>query len=121
MTDQKATEIATLNDLFRSGFYIPSFGPRPVPGRLVCTSGIAALPPETQIRIWGEVSNFDSFTEENDPHGEHDFGAFDVNGVGKIFWKIDYYADDSCSFGAEDPSDISQCFRILTIMLASEY
>ena len=121
MTDQRATEIAALNDLFRSGFFIPSFGPRPVPGRIVCTSGVAALPPETQICIWRQVSDFNSFTEDNDPHGEHDFGAFEVDGVWKIFWKIDYYADDSCSFGSEDPSDISQCFRILTIMLSEEY
>jgi hypothetical protein len=121
MTDQKAAQIAALNDLFRSGFFVPSFGPRRVSGRMVCTSGIAALPPETQICIWGQVCRFDSFTEDNDPHSEHDFGAFDVEDVGKIFWKIDYYADDSCSFGSEDPSDISRCFRILTIMLASEY
>jgi hypothetical protein len=119
--DLKAIQIAALNDQFRSGFFIPSFGPRPVPGRVVCTPGIAALPPETQIGIWGQVSDFEKFTEDNDPHGEHDFGAFDVEGVGKIFWKIDYYADNSCSFGSEDPSKISRCFRILTIMLASEY
>src|ERR1700691_2410812 len=98
MTDDKTKQIAALNDLFRSGFFIPSFGPRPVPGRIVCTCGIAALHPETQRRIWAEVSRCDSFTEDNDPHGEHDFGAFDVDAVGKIFWKIDYYADKSCSF-----------------------
>jgi hypothetical protein len=117
----KTTQIAALNDLLRAGFFISSFGPRPVPGWVVCTSGISALPPETQICIWGVVSRFNSFTEDNDPHGEHDFGAFDVEGVGKVFWKIDYYADKSCSFGSEDPSDTSQCFRVLTIMLASEY
>ena len=121
MNDEKATEIAALNDLFRSGFIVPSFGPHAVPGQVVCTSGIAALPPETQIRIWGEVSRFDSFTEDNDPRGEHDFGAFEVEGVGKIFWKIDYYADKSCDFGSEDPCDPAQCFRVLTIMLAEEY
>jgi hypothetical protein len=121
MTDHKSKQIADLNDLFRSGFYIPHFGSRPVPGRAVCTSGIAALPPETQICIWAEVSRFDSFSEDNDPRGEHDFGAFDMQGVGKIFWKIDYYADESCTFGSEDPSDTAQCFRVLTIMLASEY
>jgi hypothetical protein len=121
MTDHKTTQIAALNDRFRSGFFIPSFGPRLVPGRVVCTSGIAALPPEMQIHIWAAVSEFNAFTGDNDPHGEHDFGAFDVDGYGKIFWKIDYYADKSCTFGSEDPADISQCFRVLTIMLASEY
>ncbi|WP_257187520.1 MULTISPECIES: DUF3768 domain-containing protein [Bradyrhizobium] len=28
-------------------------------------------------------------TEENDPHGEHGFGSFDLVGQ-KVFWKIDY-------------------------------
>jgi hypothetical protein len=31
--------------------------------------------------------------EDNDPHGEHDFGAFEHEGQ-RIFWKIDYYAPD---------------------------
>ena len=39
----------------------------------------------------------------------------------KIVWKIDYYADKSCRFGSEDPSDPAQSFRVLTIMLAPEY
>lgn len=121
MTDRKSAQIAALNDLFRSRLFIPSSGPRPVPGQVVCTSGIAALPREMQVCIWAKVSRFDSFTYDNDPHSEHDFGAFDVDGVGKIFWKIDYYADKSCTFGSEDPSDTAQCFRILTIMLAEEY
>jgi Protein of unknown function (DUF3768) len=121
MTDQKAQHIAALNDLFRVGFFVPSFGPCKVSGHVVCTSGIAALPPEMQIHIWAAVSDFSAFTDENDPHGEHDFGAFDVDGYGRIFWKIDYYADKSCTFGSEDPADPTKCFRVLTIMLASEY
>ena len=39
----------------------------------------------------------------------------------KLFWKIDYYADKSCTGGSEDASDPAHCFRVLTIMLASEY
>jgi hypothetical protein len=60
-------------------------------------------------------------TKNNDPHGEHDFGAFYINGVGKISWKIDYYADASCAWGSEDPSDAARCYRVLTIMRAEEY
>ena len=52
---------AALNDLFRLNFFVPSFGPRPVPGHIVCTRGISALPPEAQISIWGEVSGFNNF------------------------------------------------------------
>ena len=122
VSEGKENKIAALNDRFREGFYIPSFGPRPVPGRIVCTSGIAALAPETQICIWAQVANFTAFTEDNDPHGERDFGAFEIASVTeKIFWKIDYYADASGTFGIDDPADITCCFRVLTIMLASDY
>jgi len=122
MSEDKAKQIAALNDLFRLNFFVPSFGPRPVPGQVVCTRGISALPPETQISIWAEVSGFNSFEEGDDPYAERDFGAFLMPGVSeKIFWKIDYYADKSCTSGAEDPSDPAKCFRVLTIMLASEY
>jgi hypothetical protein len=121
VSDEKAKQIAELNDRFRADFYIPSFGPRPVPGHILSTSGVAALPPETQICIWAEVEKFSKFTEDNDPHGEHDFGAFDIDCAGTIFWKIDYYADKFCATGSENPADPAQSFRVLTIMLASEY
>ena len=121
MDEQKAEQIAALNDQFRFNFFVPTFGPRPVPGRIVCTRGISALPPQTQICIWSAVSEFKDFTED-DIYGEHDFGAIRMEGVPeKIFWKIDYYADKSCALGAEDPSDPARSFRVVTIMLASEY
>ena len=66
----------------------------------------------------------DSFTEDNDQHGEHDFGAFEHEGE-RIFWKIAYY--DRATFGtgrdyaSENPADPKQTVRVLTIMLASEY
>lgn len=40
---------------------------------------------------------------------------------GKAFWKIDYYADPSMDADSKDPADSVQCFRVLTLMLASEY
>lgn len=120
MTEDQASKIAVLNDSLRMSFFIPT-SPRRVPGQILCTSGIAALPMETQSRIWLDVIRFDAFTEDNDPHGEHDFGAFEVEGAGKIFWKIDYYADRSCTFGSENPADPEKSFRVLTIMLAAEY
>jgi Protein of unknown function (DUF3768) len=121
MSEDKAKQIAELNDLFRLNFFVPTFGPRPVPGQVVCTRGVSALPPETQISIWARVSSFNDFTED-DIYGEHDFGVCRIEGAPeKIFWKIDYYSDSSCTVGSEDPSDPAQCFRVLTIMLASEY
>jgi hypothetical protein len=65
------------------------------------------------------VQRFDAFTEDNDPHGERDFGSFDVDGV-KCFWKIDYYAADM-EHGSEDPSDPVVTTRCITLMRADEY
>jgi hypothetical protein len=64
VSDEKAKQIAEMNDRFRMNFYVPCIVPRAVPGHIVCTAGIAALPPETQISIWAEVADFDDFTED---------------------------------------------------------
>lgn len=119
--DLRATRIAALNDQFRSqlGMLTP-FGAM-VPGLTVSTPGIAALSPETQISLYAAVRDFSAFTADNDPWGERDFGALEIEGTPKIFWKIDYYADRSLLRGSEDPADLAQCFRVLTVMLASEY
>lgn len=69
--------------------------------------------------VASKVMSFDQFDSGNDPHGEHDFGAFDQDGQ-RIFWKIDYYGNDMES-GSPDPADASVTKRVLTIMLAAEY
>ena len=89
-------------------------------GKVLMTAGIAALPPVVQLAIQERVRTYDDFSEDNDPYGEHDFGAFAMPGVGKIFWKIDYYAPDM-QWGSEDPADPDKTERVLTIMLANEY
>ena len=66
-----------------------------------------------------EVESFNVFIEDNDPHGEHDFGSFEIEGH-KLFFKIDYF-DKDMGYGSEDPSDPSQTARVLTLMLAEEY
>ena len=66
-----------------------------------------------------KVATFDDFNADNDPHGEHDFGSFDLAGD-KFFWKIDYY-DFTLEFGSDDPADPSKTTRVLTLMLAAEY
>jgi len=120
--DDKARLIAGLNDQFRRNFSMPMFGKRGSPGCFVSTRGMTALPPETQIEIWAAVADFKDFSEDNDPHGEHDFGVVTVPQVSEsIFWKFDYYAGASCDEGSEDPSDPARCYRVLTLMLASEY
>ncbi|MAS36084.1 MAG: hypothetical protein CL610_18900 [Anaerolineaceae bacterium] len=114
MTDHltpRTQRIAELNDLCRTA---PGIG-----GRWFTTPGIRELPEADQSAIREKVERFNAFSEDNDPYGERDFGAFDHNGQ-KIFWKIDYY-DPSLHMGSEDPADPRKTARVLTILLASEY
>ena len=87
-------------------------------GDAFVTQGVHVLDPDVKMSILAKVSAFDNFSEDNDPHGEHDFGALEILGVGKVFWKIDYYDDAQMEFGAEDKET---AYRVLTIMLADDY
>lgn len=107
----RARKIAALNDLCRKAMGVTC--------RLVQTSGICALSDAQQSAIRQKVELFNVFSEDNDPHGERDFGAFQHDGE-RIFWKIDYY-DTTLTKGSEDPTDPKQTVRVLTIMQASEY
>lgn len=108
--NQRADRIRELNDAFRSTFS---------GGRVMMTAGVDALPDMVKAAALQQVAAFDAFTPDNDPHGEHDFGAFDLCGR-KFFWKLDYF-DERLEFGSEDPSDPKKTTRVLTLMLASEY
>ena len=115
--DDKTKRIAALNDQCRQCLMMPVFGTRPC--KVFMTQGIAALPPEDQIIIAAKVRDYEDFSEDNDPYGERDFGAFEHKG-NKIFWKIDYHDPDT-HMGSEDPTDPEKTTRVLTILLASEY
>ena len=116
MTTDDTLKIRELNDRFRR-----TLG---TSGKRLMTAGVAALPFADQAAIVGKVMNFEDFTEDNDPHGEHDFGAFDFKDE-RIFWKIDYYNRKSFGsgfeMGADYPEDATKTTRVLTIMLADEY
>ena len=104
-------DIATLNNKFRKSL---------IGGEVLLSAGIAAMSSEDKANIVSLVQNFDNFTPDNDPYGEHDFGSFDYKGE-KILWKIDYYDRFNTHFASENPADISKTLRILTILLAEEY
>jgi hypothetical protein len=80
---------------------------------------VVALGEETVGEAVKRVQAFDAFDADNDPYGEHDFGAFDVAGE-RLFWKIDYY-NLTLDGGSPDPANPDQTRRVLTIMLVSEY
>jgi hypothetical protein len=102
------------NDAFRKKLPLTGKG-----HRLNVTSGVAALHHDALGRLLDSIRDFDDFTEANDPHGEHDFGAIDQDGF-RFFWKIDAY-DQWVQFGSPDPSDPAVTTRVLTVMLAEEY
>jgi hypothetical protein len=102
MENEPAAKIAELNDAFRKS------------GQgVMLTNGVQAM-----LDIPGllkAVREFDNFTPDNDPYGEHDFGTITWEKQ-KTFWKIDYY-DKKLEYG-EDPLS-PDCRRILTVLLAS--
>jgi hypothetical protein len=106
-------EITRLNDAFRC-----ENDPQ-ANGQLVVTSGVQSLGKEAIRSVLSALRTFNDFTEENDPHHEHDFGSFEAAGH-KFFWKIDYY-DLELLFHSPNPADPKVTRRVLTIMLPEEY
>lgn len=109
----KIDMIRALNDALRADLGDASLG------LVVVTSGIRSLGPEALRAILIRVRDFDAFDEGNDPHREHDFGAFEFE-ADSIFWKIDCY-NRTLDAGSEDPASVTDTKRVLTIMLANEY
>jgi orotidine-5'-phosphate decarboxylase len=108
--DTKTARIRALNDQLRQNF---------ADGIAVMTPGVAALGAEAVERIVKTIAVFDDFCHANDPHEEHDFGAFEADGR-MIYFKIDYL-DQSMSMHSPDPADPTVTPRVITNMLAEEY
>ena len=108
MPDVDAAKIRALNDHARQSF---------TGCRVVVTQGIQAL--DNVPDLLDQVRWYDAFTPDNDPYGEHDFGAF-YWGEAQVFWKWDYY-DLDLTMHSPYPSDPTVTLRVLTVMLAEEY
>lgn len=106
----RLSRLSALNDAFRRSL---------VGGRVVITSGIQQEGDEFVAAVVAAVRSFDNFHRDNDPCGEHDFGALAVEGI-QVFFKIDYY-DLQMAYLSPDPADPSKTVRVLTIMLPEEY
>jgi hypothetical protein len=100
-----------INDRFRKG-------DRSL-GKFIASEMVSALELEQRLALMRLVEGFNNFSEENDPHREHDFGSVEFEDE-QYFWKIDYY-DTEFEYGAEDPSDPHHTRRVMTIMHSSEY
>ena len=119
--EEKVTKVREQNDRFRKA--IPS--PCDVPGKVMLTVGVQALcnddaePNKHLPALFNAIRGFDIFNEDNDPYKDHSFGSFAFQEE-TVFWKIDYY-DLDLQFGSDEPSDLTQTCRVLTVMLAQEY
>jgi hypothetical protein len=91
---EQTARIRDLNDQLRR---------HAVGGRVVVTSGIHALGTAAVCRVLAAVAQFDTFSEDNDPWGEHDCAIVSVNGW-KVLFKIDYY-DHELQCHSPDASD----------------
>jgi hypothetical protein len=124
---KQAARIARLNDLARRAMVVDC--------TVVATVGFRSLSDADQSRVRELIETFDAFTDDNDPHGERDFGCIYQLGGGRwtaerprvredererVFWKLDYY-DRDLQFASEDAADPAVTRRVLTIMLADEY
>lgn len=97
MVSSTVQRIAELNDQFR--LCDPS-----IPGMRFLTAGIIELLKRNKVdgdEIVQIVSEFNVFTEDNDPHREHDFGTFEYLGE-TCFWKIDAYDNDYANAEQQD-------------------
>ena len=106
----KLIKISELNDTLRSQFK---------GGKVMLSEGVAALPDMVKAAALQFMAQYHDFTPANDPHGEHDFGAFELCNR-RFFWKVDYY-DKNEEFGSKDPTDPENTMRVLTLILAEEY
>ena len=124
---EQTTRIARLNDLARRAMGVACTA--------VATVGFRSLPEADQSSVRELIEIYDAFDEDNDPHGERDFGCVYQIGDGRwtterprvcddererVFWKLDYY-DRELMFGSEDAANPAVTRRVLTIMLADEY
>lgn len=115
MSQSTNKRIAEQNDCFRKGNST-------LPGNVLITDGLQVHLVETGHDVQDVlqvVRDFDAFTEDNDPYGEHDFGQFTFADK-SCFWKIDLY-NTTLDGGSEFPTDPTKTHRVLTIMLASDY
>jgi len=124
---EQTARIARLNDLARRAMGVACTA--------VATVGFRSLPEADQSQVRELIETYDAFDEDNDPHGERDFGTIYQLGDGRwtterprlsdnererVFWKFDYY-DRDLQFGSEDAANPAITRRVLTIMLADEY
>ena len=124
---EQTARIARLNDLARRAMGVACTA--------VATVGFRSLPEADKSQVRELIETYDAFDEDNDPHGERDFGTIYQLAEGRwtterprlredererVFWKLDYY-DRQMEFASDDAANPAITRRVLTIMLSDEY
>lgn len=120
--DDDTTRIASNNDSLRHHIFdAPYFKITTIhrKDKIVLSKEVSELNTTDKMKVLRLVKEFDTFTQDDDPYKEHDFGAFDYKDI-KYFWKIDYY-DNDLKFHSEDKLNAEKTIKVLTVMKASEY
>ena len=107
---ERIETIARLNDCLRQ---------HATGGIVVVTRGVRSLPGFSVPTLLTMLKEYEDFDEDNDPHGERDFGDLEFDGQ-DLLWKIEYY-DANGLHGSPDPADTRVTQRVLTVMLATEW
>ena len=116
----KIEKIALLNDELRKKLITGELFKADSKDKAYITKGASVFANGiNKMQFLNNVALYTNFTEDNNPHGERDFGNF-MYQKEKIFWKIDY-KDNAMMYHSPDASDPSQTIRVLTIMKASEW
>ena len=117
-TSPEARRIAAQNDLFRRNIICGGTVGAPQ-GRVLTTRAVADRGALFMIAATWAVATDATFTEDNDPYGDHSFGTVTVEDR-KVWWKIDLY-DLAYQWGSEAPDDPARTRRVLTIMFPEDY
>lgn len=110
LSPDKVARIRELNDCFRRAFS---------GGKILLTASVAELPDMVKAAALVKVQGYSDFTEANDPHGERDYGRFELC-QREFWWKIDYY-DLKFEALSEDPADPKKTRRVMTIGLPEDW
>jgi len=95
MAGPRLPRSASLNDRLRSTL---------MGGVVLLSNGVASLDDDAKRRLLAAVRTFEAFSPDNDPYGEHDFGAVEIGGEAVSCSKIDYHDRSlTVSFARQKP------------------
>ena len=118
--NERSEKIAVLNDQLRSGIGYPFSFANGQKDQFVLTQGIMDSFNDGEITtLFHDIKTFNTFTVDNDPYQERDFGTLKAKGR-TVFWKIDYY-DNNLEYHSPDNTNPEVTKRVMTVMLSSEY